>query len=147
MIPEVFSSGYIIFRLGRPMQFLLMKHASRWDLPKGHLDPGETCQQAALRELLEETGVRPDEVWTDPSFLYEQQYTVQVNKQSRLKKLSIYLGWLRSDRPLVLTEHESYRWFDWSPPHTIQLQTIDPLLAKVNEYLARCQLWPPSEAN
>jgi len=147
MSPEVFSSGYIVFRLGRPMQFLLMKHASRWDLPKGHLDPGETCQQAALRELLEETGVRPDEVWTDPSFLYEQQYTVQVNKQSRLKKLSIYLGWLRSDRPLVLTEHESYRWFDWSPPHTIQLQTIDPLLAKVNEYLARCQLWPPSEAN
>jgi diadenosine hexaphosphate hydrolase (ATP-forming) len=29
-----------------------------WVLPKGHLDPGETPQQAALREVEEETGVK-----------------------------------------------------------------------------------------
>lgn len=146
MSPEVFSCGYIIFRLGRPIQFLLMKHASRWDLPKGHMDLGETPLQTALRELLEETGIPADELWTDSTFLYEQEYTVQVNKRSRLKKLSVYLGWLRSDRPLALTEHEGYRWFDWSPPHTIQLQTIDPLLAKVSNHLASCPVWPPPEA-
>lgn len=28
-----------------------------WGLPKGKLDPGESWQQAALREVLEETGV------------------------------------------------------------------------------------------
>ena len=145
MSPEVFSSGYILFRLGRPIQFLLMKHASRWDLPKGHLDPGETPFQTAIRELEEETGIPEQEIWTDPGFLFEQEYTVQVNKRAKLKKLSIYLGWLRTDRPMVLTEHEGYRWFDWSPPHTIQLQTIDPLLTKVSEYLAQSPVWPPPE--
>lgn len=28
----------------------------RWVLPKGHVDPGETAEQTALRELEEETG-------------------------------------------------------------------------------------------
>jgi 8-oxo-dGTP diphosphatase len=29
-----------------------------WTLPKGKLDPGETHEQAAVREVLEETGLR-----------------------------------------------------------------------------------------
>ncbi len=30
-----------------------------WSLPKGKVDPGESDEQAALREVEEETGVRP----------------------------------------------------------------------------------------
>lgn len=40
---------------------VLVVHRPRyndWSLPKGHLDPGETWEQAALREVYEETGVR-----------------------------------------------------------------------------------------
>ena len=29
-----------------------------WSLPKGKLDPGETFEEAALREVWEETGLR-----------------------------------------------------------------------------------------
>ncbi len=32
----------------------------RWCLPGGHVDPGEDPQLAALRELHEETGLKPD---------------------------------------------------------------------------------------
>ena len=32
-------------------------------LPKGHIDPGENSQQAALREVLEETGLECQIVW------------------------------------------------------------------------------------
>ncbi len=28
-----------------------------WSLPKGHLEPGETAEQAAMREVEEETGI------------------------------------------------------------------------------------------
>jgi len=40
---------------------VLVVHRPRyddWSLPKGHVDPGETFEQAALREVFEETGVR-----------------------------------------------------------------------------------------
>ena len=40
---------------------ILLVHRPRyddWTLPKGKLDPGETFEQAALREVHEETGLR-----------------------------------------------------------------------------------------
>jgi 8-oxo-dGTP diphosphatase len=40
---------------------VLLVHRPRyddWSLPKGKLDPGESFEQAALREVEEETGVR-----------------------------------------------------------------------------------------
>ena len=36
---------------------LFMLRRGFWDLPKGKLDPGETIEQCALREVMEETGV------------------------------------------------------------------------------------------
>ncbi len=39
---------------------VLLGHATRsprWDIPKGLVEPGETPRQAALRELVEETGL------------------------------------------------------------------------------------------
>lgn len=146
MEPEVFSSGYLVFRLGRPIQFLLMQHANRWDLPKGHLDVGETISEAALRELREETGIKPNEIWTDPNFLFRQQYMINESKKARLKQLSIFLGWLKIDREIKPSEHIGFTWLDWSPPHSIQAQTIDPLLDEVARYIAKQSYWPPAEA-
>ena len=33
------------------------RHQGRWGLPKGHVEPGESPEAAALRELVEETGL------------------------------------------------------------------------------------------
>jgi bis(5'-nucleosidyl)-tetraphosphatase len=145
MEPELFSSGFLLFRKQNLLQFLLMKHPGRWDLPKGHLDPGETKEQAALRELCEETGLSQSDTWIDPDFQYESQYWVSYKRtgnRNQLKQLTIYLGFLAQDRLIVPTEHLGYAWFDWSPPHQIQLETIDPLLMKICQYFEQRPDWP-----
>lgn len=38
-------------------EFLLIHRRGMWDLPKGKIERGETIEEAALREVMEETGV------------------------------------------------------------------------------------------
>lgn len=131
------SCGFLIIR-GDPIQsFLMMIHPQRLDLPKGHVDPGESELQCALRELEEETGIGAHDVEVLPDFRFVTSYEV-CNKRSGYqpgrKMLIIFLGRLRRDVPIVPSEHQDYRWIPWQPPHRLQPQTIDPLLAEVERY-------------
>lgn len=52
------SAGGVILEDGKVLliQMRNLQGEAVWTFPKGHLDPGETAEQAALREVLEETG-------------------------------------------------------------------------------------------
>ncbi|MFY7840938.1 MAG: NUDIX hydrolase [Lacibacter sp.] len=43
-------------------EYLLIHRRGKWDLPKGKLDPGETIEQCAVREVEEETGLHQPEL-------------------------------------------------------------------------------------
>ncbi len=135
---ELKSCGVLLIR-GEPIrEFLLMRHADRWDLPKGHVDPGETEVQCALRELREETGIAAADVQIVDDFRFESHYQVRAKKSGQLydKSLVIFLARLLRDMPIAVTEHVGYEWFAWNPPHRIQAWTIDPLLAEVERFLS-----------
>jgi 8-oxo-dGTP pyrophosphatase MutT (NUDIX family) len=53
------AAGCVVYRrVGQQLQFLLIRDPyERWSLPKGHLEGDEIEEQAAAREVLEETGV------------------------------------------------------------------------------------------
>lgn len=139
LVKQPLSCGFLIVR-GQPIDsFLLLRHPRRWDLPKGHVDDGETELECALRELLEETGIPKELVEVDPDFLFENRYLVNQKRYGGKglveKKLLVYLGRLLGPVDIVLTEHNGYEWFAWNPPHKIQNLTIDPLLASVDRHL------------
>src|SRR5579872_1963288 len=54
----VLAAGGIVLRQARPPQIAVvrLRKGNEWVLPKGKLDDGETARDAAMREVLEETG-------------------------------------------------------------------------------------------
>jgi 8-oxo-dGTP pyrophosphatase MutT (NUDIX family) len=57
----VSQSGGVVFRTdgGQPRVLLIRakKDPQKWVFPKGHIEPGESADSAALREVQEEAGV------------------------------------------------------------------------------------------
>lgn len=57
------SAGGVVFRDsdgGREVALILTNPERRWQLPKGMIDAGENPEQAALREVREETGIEAE---------------------------------------------------------------------------------------
>lgn len=56
---EEYSAGGVVTRDGRVLLVKVENLSGEkvWTFPKGHLDPGETPKDAALREVHEETGL------------------------------------------------------------------------------------------
>jgi 8-oxo-dGTP diphosphatase len=54
------AAGGVVMRRGPEETEIVVVHRPRyddWSFPKGKLDPGETFEEAALREVREETGL------------------------------------------------------------------------------------------
>ena len=80
------SCGAIVFRKYHGnTELLLIKHSAggHWSFPKGHVEAGETEQQTALREVMEETHIEVD---LDPTF----RQVVTYSPKRDVKKDVIY---------------------------------------------------------
>lgn len=71
------AAGGVIVRQHADVLEVLLAHRPRyddWTFPKGKLEPGETLQQCALREVLEETGLRCTIGAELPSTVYHDRH-------------------------------------------------------------------------
>ncbi|HHY45852.1 MAG TPA: isoleucine--tRNA ligase [Firmicutes bacterium] len=69
------SAGGVVFRDGKVL--VLRNHRSEWVLPKGHVEPGEDPEQAALREVKEESGLECR--ITGPTGVTRYRFTSEVD--------------------------------------------------------------------
>lgn len=92
-------------------ELLMIFRRGKWDLPKGKLDPGETIEACAVREVEEETGVRDTrlgEQLTTTFHVYDE-YGKHILKESH---------WFRMQspglQPLVAQASEQITAIEWT---------------------------------
>jgi len=85
---------------------------TRWQLPKGHIEPGETPEQAAVREVREETGVTGRVVAALPGVEY---WFVEKGKRRVHKRVDYFLLAYLSGDAADFDAHEvsGAEWFSW----------------------------------
>ncbi len=132
------SCGVLLFSSRARESFLLLRHQQRYDLPKGHQQPGEAERACAMRELREETGLEAEDITLDDHFRYAVTYYPRYKRfgGERVEKtVVIFVGYVMQPRELVLGEHDAYVWIPWQPPHRLQAKLIDPLLHAVARHV------------
>ncbi len=105
------SAGAIIFYLAgadEPEYLLLHYTSGHWDFPKGNIERGEDEMQAAIREILEETGI------TGVAFLegFRKKIEYRYKRGGKLvqKQVVLYLGESNTQKVTLSDEHIGYAW-------------------------------------
>ncbi|MBQ6493209.1 MAG: NUDIX domain-containing protein [Erysipelotrichaceae bacterium] len=94
------SAGAIVYTLiDEQINYLLtLDFHGNWGFPKGHLEAGESEEEAALREIEEEAGVK---VELDKDFRHPLEYVMPNGRN----KVSVYfLGFYEDQKPVPQPE-------------------------------------------
>lgn len=105
------SAGFVVFRrINGGVSVLLIRSSehSYWGFPKGIVDAGETDEEAARRELAEETGLT--DIRIIPGFKTTDKYFYQREKKKIFKTVTFYAAELKSGEVRLSYEHSDYVW-------------------------------------
>ena len=83
--------------------YVRQKGKTSWEIPGGHIEEGETWQEAIKRELYEETGISGDDIVL--THIMNFQYIMQD------MELEVYVGKLNKDLKLIEELNKLY-WID-----------------------------------
>ena len=129
------SAGAIIYTpVGNEPYYLLIKDFhGNFGFPKGHLEKGETVEQAAVREIKEETGI---DIVLDTDLKEELNYVMPNGKD----KTSIYfIGSYEDQIPIKQPEEveELYLLSYNEASKIITFKNMKDALAKADAYLRK----------
>lgn len=149
-MPVERSAGAVVFRKNKKgeVEYLLLHHFpsengrgkkprdGHWSLPKGHIEAREKTEDAVLREVEEETGLK--QVEFIPGFKETIRYFVNFSGERRLKFVAFFLLFASEQKVLISDEHQNYVWLPYKKAfEKITYAGDKNVIKKANSFLNR----------
>lgn len=104
-------SAYVVYRKGNKPLYLLLRRSGTyltgtWQMVTGRIEEGETAGQAAFREIQEETGLAPKQIFSADAV---ETFYMQINDQ--IAFVPVFIAFVEEiNVRLSPTEHDAYEW-------------------------------------
>lgn len=121
------AGGFVLNENG---QLLVFYRRGSWDMPKGKIDPGETPEAAAIREVQEETGLQNLEIGP---FLTHTWHTYR-QKGERILKRTWWFAMQTPDTAVIPQTEEDIEEIQWVDPD-IWLASGPEVYASIREVI------------
>ncbi|CAJ0927584.1 unnamed protein product, partial [Mesorhabditis belari] len=142
------SAGLFLVKLSNSEEplFLLLqasKHPHHWSPPKGHIDPGESDLEAAIRETEEETSYKREtfEIMENSMDQISYLITESVAHPEDVGKMKTAVYWLarmsdEASNVQISSEHTNMKWVTLEEAHEkLTLPGMSDLLKKYAKLL------------
>ena len=131
---EVVSAGGLV--VNKKNKVLWINRNKHWDLPKGKVEAGESLENAAIREVTEETGIRKLKITGD---LVTTYHTYEVDGIAHLKTTfwysMIHQGEDTIGKPQEIEGITEVKWVNSSVPEKIWKSTYGSIRIVYNTFL------------
>lgn len=148
-MPVERSAGAVLYKKEKGnVQYLLLQHhdsqdkktekskPGHWDFPKGHIEKGESTENAVRREVKEETGLSEIEIIS--GFKETIRYFIKIGEEKRMKFVAFFLAHIEKSAVKISFEHQSYAWLPFEDAHKrLTYKNAKEVLKKAHEHLQR----------
>lgn len=145
-MPQEKSAGAIIYVMKNNIPHYLLLHypSGHWEFAKGHIEKGEKPEDAAKREIEEETGITDLKVTPGikeyTKYFFRKSYGLEGEAKKKapwvFKLVVFYLAETRTEEVRISKEHKGFAWLPYE--HAVKKLTYKnakKLLKKFNDYV------------